>query len=83
MKTSDTLKDSRGRRFSIMHGIEINSKYVKAFRFGKWPNGKAKWCVGRWEFGDNVTEFIYPENFESKEEAQAFIAKLNLRESED
>ena len=64
-----------------MHGIEINKKYVRAFKLGKWPNNKDKWCVGRWAWGDNEVEFVYPLNFESKKEAQAFMAKLNLEEN--
>ena len=66
-----------------MDGIEINEKYVRAFKFGKWPNDKPRWVVGRWEFGDNEIEYMYPENFESKEEAQNFISKLNLKEMEN
>lgn len=62
----------------MMDGIEINEKYVRAFKFGKWPNGKPRWVVGRWEFGDNMVEYLYPKNFNTKKEAQAFMAKLNL-----
>ena len=30
------------------------------------------------EFGDNMVEYLYPKNFNTKKEAQAFMAKLNL-----
>ena len=60
-----------------MNGIEINDKYVRAFKFGKFPNGEPKWVVGEWDFGDNEIQYMYDEDFKSKEEAQAFIAKLN------
>ena len=66
-----------------MDGIEINEKYVRAFKFGEWPNGKPRWVVGRWEFGDNEIEYMYPKNFKTKEDACAFIAKLNLEEREN
>ena len=66
-----------------MHGIEINKKYVRAYKFGKWPNGKPRWVVGRWAWGDNVVEYIYPQNFETKEDALAFMSKLNLKELSD
>ena len=66
-----------------MDGIEINEKYVRAFKSGKLPNGKSRWAVGLWAFGDSEAEYTYPKSFESKEDAQAFIAELNLRESEN
>jgi hypothetical protein len=66
-----------------MDGIEINEKYVRAFKFGQWPNGKSRWVVGRWKFGDNEIDYIYPENFKSKAKARSFIAKLNLEEREN
>ena len=62
-----------------MDGIEINEKYVRAFKFGKWPNGKPRWVIGRWELGDSMVEYLYPKNFNTKKEAQAFMAKLNLK----
>ena len=65
----------------IMNGIEINGKYVRAFKSGKLPNGKPRWAVGLWEFGDSEIEYTYPKSFESKEDAQVFIAELNIRES--
>ena len=61
-----------------MDGIEINEKYVRAFKFGTWPNGKTRWVVGQYEWGENEVEYIYPQNFDTKKEAQAFMAKLNL-----
>jgi hypothetical protein len=62
-----------------MDGIEINEKYVRAFKFGTWPNGKPRWVIGRWELGDSMVEYLYPKNFNTKKEAQAFMAKLNLK----
>jgi hypothetical protein len=64
-----------------MDGIEINEKYVRAFKAGKLPNGKPRWAVGQWALGDSEIEHTYPKSFESKEDAQAFIAELNIRES--
>lgn len=66
-----------------MDGIEINEKYVRAFKSGELPNGKPRWVVGLWAFGDSEAEYTYPKSFESKEDAQAFMAELNLRESEN
>tara|TARA_Y100001937_G_scaffold69334_1_gene94615 strand:+ start:1061 stop:1264 length:204 start_codon:yes stop_codon:yes gene_type:complete len=61
-----------------MNGIEINGKYVRAFKFSTFPNGEPKWLVGVWNFDDNVVQHIYQENFKSKEEAQAFIANKHI-----
>ena len=51
-------------------------KFVKAFRFGTWPNGEPKWLVGRWEDADNVVEYIYPTNFKSQKEASNWIKEI-------
>ena len=61
-----------------MNGIEINGKYVRAFKFGKFPNGEPKWIVGEWDFDDNEVQYLYEEDFKSKEEAQAFIANKHI-----
>ena len=59
--------------------MEVLKKYVKAFKFGKWPNGKEKWVVGQWVWGDNEVQYIFPENFESRDEAMKWIKVRQIR----
>ncbi len=56
--------------------------YNKAFKFGKWPNGKDRWVIGRWIEGDNVVDYIYPSNFESEREAKRWMELMNITDEE-
>ena len=58
--------------------MEVLEKYVKAFKFGKWPNGKEKWVVGQWVWGDNEVQYIFPANFESRKEAMKWIKDMAM-----